>query len=57
MKIGVLDAIIILLADAKTLNTRVFTFSIVTCTIFCTVAAMWVYGNTKVLYVDPVVKS
>ena len=57
MKIGVFYAIIILFADTKTFKTRVIALSVVACTISWTVAAMWVYEKTKVLNVEPVVKS
>ncbi len=56
VKIGVLFVIIILFADTTAFNTKVFALTVVACTIAWTVAEVWVYGKTKVLYVDPVVK-
>jgi ATP synthase protein I len=56
VKIGVLFVIIILFADTTAFNTKVFALTVVACTIAWTVAEVWVYGKSKVLYVDPVIK-
>ncbi len=53
LKIGVLFVIIILFADTTAFNTKVFALTVVGCTIAWTVGEVWVYGKTKVLYVDP----
>ena len=53
LKIGVLFVIIILFADTTAFNTKVFALTVVACTIAWTVAEVWVYGKSKVLYVDP----
>ena len=53
IKIGVLFVIIIVFADTTAFNTKVFALTVVACTIAWTVAEVWVYGKTKVLYVDP----
>ena len=53
LKIGVLFVIIILFADTTAFNTKVFALTVVACTIAWTVAEVWVYGKTKVLYVEP----
>jgi len=56
VKIGVLFVIIILFADTTAFNTKVFALTVVACTIAWTVAEVWVYGKSKVLYVEPEVK-
>ena len=53
LKIGVLFVIIIVFADTTAFNTKVFALTVVACTIAWTVAEVWVYGKTKVLYVEP----
>jgi ATP synthase protein I len=53
VKIGILFVLLILLQDATWFNTKVFAITIVACTIAWTVAEVWVYSGTKVLYVEP----
>lgn len=53
IKIGVLFVLIILLAGTTAFNTKAFAAVIVACTITWTVAEVWVFARTKVLYVDP----
>ena len=53
VKIGVLFVLLIVLQDATWFNTKVFAVTIVACTIAWTVAEVWVYSGTKVLYVEP----
>ena len=53
VKIGVLFVLIIAFADTTAFNTRVFAGTIVAGTLAWTVAEVWVFARTKVLYVDP----
>lgn len=53
VKIGILFVLLLLLQDATWFNTKVFAVTIVACTIAWTVAEVWVYSGTKVLYVEP----
>ena len=53
VKIGVLFVLIIAFADTTAFDTRVFAGTIVACTLAWTVAEVWVFARTKVLYVDP----
>jgi ATP synthase protein I len=53
VKIGILFVLLIVLQDATWFNTKVFAITIVACTIAWTVAEVWVYSGTKVLYVEP----
>lgn len=57
VKVGVLLVLIIALADTTAFNTRVFAATIVSCTLAWTVAEVWVFARTKVLYVDPEARS
>ena len=47
------SSIIIAFADTTAFDTRVFAATIVACTLAWTVAEVWVFARTKVLYVDP----
>ncbi len=53
VKIGILFVLIIAFAETTLFNTRVFAGTIVACTIAWTIAEVWVFARTKVLYVDP----
>jgi ATP synthase protein I len=53
VKIGVLFVLIIAFAETTLFNTRVFAGTIVACTVAWTIAEVWVFARTKVLYVDP----
>lgn len=53
IKIGVLFVFIILFAETSLFDTKVFAATVVACTIAWTVAEVWVFAVTKVLYVDP----
>ncbi|MEI6361716.1 MAG: hypothetical protein WCP95_06250 [Actinomycetes bacterium] len=53
VKIGILFVLLIVLQDATWFNTKVFAITIVACTISWTVAEVWVYSGTNVLYVEP----
>ena len=53
VKIGVLFVFIILFAETTMFDTKVFAATVVACTIAWTVAEVWVFAVTKVLYVDP----
>lgn len=52
-KIGALFILIILFADTTLFNTKVFAMVIVACTIVWTIAEVWTFSKTKVLYVEP----
>lgn len=52
VKIGVLFVFIILFADTTMFDTKVFAATVVACTVAWTVAEVWVFARTKVLYVD-----
>lgn len=52
-KIGVLLILIIVLAGTTAFNTNVFALTILACTLAWTMAEVWIFGTTKVLYVDP----
>ena len=53
IKIGVLFVFIILFAETTMFDTKVFAATVVACTIAWTVAEVWVFAVTKVLYVEP----
>jgi ATP synthase protein I len=52
-KIGVLFILIIAFAQTTLFNTQVFAATIVACTLAWTMAEVWIFSRTKVLYVDP----
>ena len=51
VKIGVI--FIILFQGTTAFDTKVFALTIVACTLAWTVAEVWIFARTKVLYVDP----
>lgn len=53
IKIGVLFVFIILFAETTMFDTKVFAATVVACTIAWTIAEVWVFAVTKVLYVEP----
>jgi ATP synthase protein I len=53
VKIGVLFVFIILFAETTLFDTKVFAATVVACTVAWTIAEVWVFAVTKVLYVDP----
>lgn len=53
VKIGVLLVLLLALQGTTAFNTKVFAMTIVACTIAWTVAEVWVFSSTKVLYVEP----
>ena len=57
VKIGVLFVLIIAFANTTLFNTQVFAATIVACTLAWTVAEVWVFARTKVLYVEPEARS
>ncbi|MCH9815589.1 MAG: hypothetical protein K0U64_03925 [Actinomycetia bacterium] len=52
-KIGVLAILLVILADVSAFDTKVFAVNILVCTLIWTMAEVWTFANTKVLYVDP----
>lgn len=52
-KIGVLLILIIALAGTTAFDTKVFAMTVLACTLTWTIAEVWIFGTTKVLYVDP----
>lgn len=53
VKIGVLLLIIVLFADTTAFDTKAFAAAILTGTLVWTLLEVWIFGTTKVLYVDP----
>lgn len=53
VKIGVLFGLIILFAGTTAFDTKAFGLTIVACTLTWTVAEVWLFARTKVLYVEP----
>ena len=53
VKIGILFIFIILFPGTTAFDTKVFALTIVACTLAWTVAEVWIFARTKVLYVDP----
>lgn len=53
VKIGVLLLIIVLFADTTLFNTKTFAAAILTGTMVWTVVEVWIFGTSKVLYVEP----
>jgi len=53
LKIGVLFIFIILFQGTTAFDTKLFALTIVACTLAWTVAEVWIFARTKVLYVDP----
>jgi ATP synthase protein I len=52
-KIGVLLLLIIALSGTTAFDTKVFASAILACTLTWTITEVWIFGTTKVLYVDP----
>lgn len=52
-KIGVLLVLLLVLQDATFFAPKVFAAVIVCCTLAWTLAEVWVFARTKVLYVEP----
>jgi|LauGreSuBDMM15SN_2_FD.fasta_scaffold167009_2 ATP synthase protein I len=53
VKIGVLLLILVLFADTTAFDTKTFALAILVCTLVWTVMEVWIFGTTKVLYVEP----
>jgi ATP synthase protein I len=53
VKIGVLLVILVLFADTTAFDTKTFALAILICTLVWTVMEVWIFGTTKVLYVEP----
>ncbi len=53
VKIGILFIFITLFQGTTAFDTKVFALTIVACTLAWTVAEVWIFARTKVLYVDP----
>jgi ATP synthase protein I len=53
VKIGVLLLLLLTLQNMTFFNPKVFAVTIVACTIAWTIAEVWVFSSTKVLYVEP----
>lgn len=53
LKISVLFIFIILFQGTTAFDTKVFALTIVACTLAWTIAEVWIFARTKVLYVDP----
>ncbi len=53
VKVGILLLIIILFADTTLFNTKTFAAAILTGTMVWTVVEVWIFGTSKVLYVEP----
>jgi ATP synthase protein I len=53
LKIGVLLVILVLFADTTAFDTKTFALAILICTLVWTVMEVWIFGTTKVLYVEP----
>lgn len=54
VKIGVLLLILVLFADTTAFDTKTFALAILVCTLVWTVMEVWIFGTTKVLYVEPI---
>jgi ATP synthase protein I len=57
VKIGVLFGLVIVLQGTTAFNTKVFAATIIACTLAWTIAEVWVFSKTKVLYVEPEQRS
>jgi ATP synthase protein I len=53
VKVGFLLLIIVLFADTTLFDTKTFAAAILTGTMVWTVVEVWIFGTTKVLYVEP----
>jgi ATP synthase protein I len=53
VKVGVLLLIIVLFADTTLFDTKTFAAAILTGTMVWTLLEVWIFGTTKVLYVEP----
>jgi ATP synthase protein I len=53
VKVGVLLLIIVLFADTTLFDTKTFAAAILTGTLVWTLLEVWIFGTTKVLYVEP----
>jgi ATP synthase protein I len=53
VKVGVLLLIIVLFADTTLFDTKTFAAAILTGTLVWTMLEVWIFGTTKVLYVEP----
>lgn len=53
VKIGALLVLLLLLQDATFFAPKVFAATVLACTLAWTIAEVWLFNRTKVLYVDP----
>lgn len=53
LKIGALLIFIVLFQGTTLFDTKVFALTVLACTLAWTVAEVWIFSRTKVLYVDP----
>jgi len=53
VKIGVLLVILVLFADTTAFDNKTFALAILICTLVWTIMEVWIFGTTKVLYVEP----
>lgn len=53
VKIGALLVLLMVLQDATFFAPKVFAVTVLVCTLAWTIAEVWLFGRTKVLYVDP----
>ena len=53
VKIAVLFGLLLVFKDTTAFDTKVFALSVLACTLAWTVAEVWAFGTSKVLYVEP----
>ena len=53
VKIGVLFGLLLAFKETTLFDTKVFAASVLVCTLTWTIAEVWAFATTKVLYVDP----
>ena len=53
VKIAVLFGLLLAFKDTSAFDTKVFAMSVLACTLTWTIAEVWAFGTSKVLYVEP----
>ena len=53
VKIAVLFGLLLVFKDTTAFDTKVFALSVLACTLTWTIAEVWAFGTSKVLYVEP----